>query len=112
MKLIKAFVRPERIDDILWRLAEAGAPGVTVSSVNGIGYGYYRHLAGLAPDDLSTTERVSRVEVVCNTEQADGLIEVLIEAARTGYRGDGIVFVKSVERAIKIRTGEEGPNAF
>ena len=112
MRLIKAFVRREKIDDVLWNLQGAGAPGITISLVHGVGYGYERHLAGLAPNDLSKTEEVCKVEVVCHNEQVDGLIGVLVTTARTGHKGDGMAFVTPVERAIRIRTGEEGYQAL
>ncbi len=112
MKLIKAFVRTRKIDDVLPRLRKAGAPGVTVSQVHGVGYGYQRHLSGLAPNDLSKTEEACKVEIVCRAEQVDGLLQVIVDSARTGYGGDGIVFVTPVDRAIKIRNGGEGPQAL
>lgn len=112
MRLIKAFVRKERIDDILANLQMAGAPGVTVSQVHGVGYGYERHLEGLAPDDLSKTEEACKVEIVCREEQVEPMIKTLVETARTGFKGDGIVFVTPVVHAVRIRTGEEGVSAL
>lgn len=112
MKLIKAFVRRNRIDDVLWKLQDAGAPGVTISKVHGVGYGYKRHLEGLAPNDLSKTEEVCKVEIVCLESSVESLVQALIDSARTGFRGDGIVFVTPVEHAVRIRTGEEGPRAL
>ena len=108
MKLIKAFVRRERIDAVLEVLQGAGAPGVTVSRIHGVGYGYERHLTGLAPNDLSKTKEAYKIEVVCAAEQVDGLLDALLAAARTGFQGDGIAFITPVERVKRIRSGEEG----
>ena len=112
MKLIKAFVRKNRVDDVLLGLQEAGAAGATVSHVHGVGYGFRRHLGGLAPNDLSKTEEAFKVEVVCRSQQVDDLLETLVSSARTGFAGDGIVFVTNVERVKKIRNGNEGHDAL
>ncbi len=112
MKLIKAFVRTRKIDEVLCGFREVGVPGITVSSVRGVGYGYKQHLSGLAPCDLSTMEEARKVEIVCRAEQIDELLQAIAASARTGYEGDGIVFVTSVDQAMKIRTGEVGPEAL
>lgn len=112
MKLIKAFVRTERVDEVVRALEDAGAPGITVSRVHGVGYGYDPYLFTLAPSEVGKTPEVSKVEIVCRREDLDRLLDTVIESARTGARGDGIVFVTPVERAIKIRTGDEGPRVL
>ncbi len=112
MKLIKAFVRTERVDDVVRALERAKAPGITVSRVHGVGYGYDPYLFTLAPSEVQQTPEVSKVEVVCRGQDLDRLTDTLITAARTGTRGDGIVFVTPVERAIKIRTDDRGPRAL
>lgn len=112
MKLIKAFVRTERVDEVIRALEDAGAPGITVSRVHGVGYGYDPYLFTLAPSEVAKTPEVSKVEIVCRHDDLDRLLDTVIEAARTGTRGDGIVFVTPVERAIKIRTGDEGSRAL
>ncbi|MGE5346024.1 MAG: P-II family nitrogen regulator [Acidithiobacillales bacterium] len=108
MKLLKAFVRTSRVDGIVRALEEAHAPGITVSRCHGVGYGYDPMLFTLSPRELARTPEVTKVEVVCRSEDVDRLLGVLVQAARTGTRGDGIVFVTPVERAVRIRTGEEG----
>lgn len=112
MKLIKAFVRTARVEEVVRALEDAGAPGITVSRVHGVGYGYDPYLFTLAPSEVGKCPAVSKVEIVCRPEDLDRLLDTLIEAARTGARGDGIVFVTPVERAIKIRAGDEGPRAL
>jgi nitrogen regulatory protein P-II 1 len=108
MKLLKAFVRTRKVDDVIRALETAGAPGITVSCVHGVGYGYDPFLFTLAPRELPKTPEVAKVEVVCGDEDADRLLAALVEAARTGSKGDGIVFVTAVERAVRVRSGEEG----
>jgi nitrogen regulatory protein P-II 1 len=53
-----------------------------------------------------------KIEVVVADDQVDGTIEAIIGAAKTGKIGDGKIFVSTVDQAIRIRTGEEGPDAL
>ena len=53
-----------------------------------------------------------KIEVVIPDDQLDSTIEAIIAAAKTGKIGDGKIFVSTVEQAIRIRTGEEGPDAL
>lgn len=112
MKLLKAFIRTSRVDDVIRALEEARAPGVTISRVHGVGYGYDPMLFTLSPSEIKKTPEVVKIEVVAGDDDVDRLIDVLTSAARTGSRGDGIIFVTPVERAIKIRTGIEGATAL
>lgn len=108
IKELKAFVRTDRLDQVVCALEDAGAPGITVSQVHGVGYGYEPFLFTLAPSELAKIPRVAKVEVVCTEEMVEALRQTIIDAARTGEPGDGIIFVTPVEEATKIRTGEEG----
>jgi len=110
--LLKAFVRTSKVDDVICALEAAQAPGITVSRVHGVGYGYEPSLFTLAPSELRRTPEVAKVEVVCARSDTDRLLDAIVQAARTGSHGDGIVFVTPVERAIKIRTGAEAPQAL
>ena len=112
MKMLKAFVRTSRVDEVVRTLENAGAPGITISRVHGVGYGYEPLVFTLAPSAYHKTLEVSKIEVVCSESDCDRLIEAVTKAARTGVQGDGIVFVTPVERAIKIRSGDEGLQAL
>jgi nitrogen regulatory protein P-II 1 len=105
MKLLKGFIRTDRADAVVKALEAAGAPGITLSREHGVGYGYDPLTFTLAPGEIAKAPEVVKVEVVCEENEADRLLDVLVDAARTGCRGDGIVFVAPVERAVKIRTG-------
>ena len=109
MKLLKAFIRTTKVDDAISALRDAGAPGITLTQVNGVGYGYEPLLFTLAPSEIRKTPKVAKIEVVCDDDCVERLLSALLEAAHTGFSGDGIVFVTPVERAIKIRTGSEAP---
>jgi nitrogen regulatory protein P-II 1 len=93
-------------------LEGAGAPGITISRVHGVGYGYEPFLFTLAPSRLHKAPEVAKVEVVCGDQEAQVLIDALVSAARTGDPGDGIVFVTPVTHAVKIRTGTAGARAL
>ena len=112
MRELKAFVRTRRVDAVIQALRRAGAPGVSVSRVHGVGYGYEPVDFTLAPSELRKAPEVAKVEVVCADCDCDRLVGILAGAARTGDPGDGIVFVTPVERACKIRTGDEGDAAI
>jgi nitrogen regulatory protein P-II 1 len=53
-----------------------------------------------------------RVEVLCDDEDADDLIGVIVKAAQTGRIGDGKVWSLPVETVVRVRTGERGPDAI
>jgi nitrogen regulatory protein P-II 1 len=112
VKQIKAFVRCVAVDKVVRALQAAGVPGVTVSAVHGVGHGYEPEHFSLAPRDVAHAPQIAKVEVVCRAQDADRLVRAIADAARSGLPGDGIVYVAPVERAVKIRTGEEGSNAL
>jgi len=112
MKLLKAYIRTARVDDVIRSLQAAGAPGITVSRVHGIGYGYDAMTFTLAPSELHRAPEVAKVEVVCTDDDTEDLLRALTSGAHTGSQGDGIVFVTDVVRAVRIRTGEEGDIAL
>lgn len=112
MKLLKAYIRTAKVDDVILALQAAGAPGITVSRVHGIGYGYDAMSFTLAPSEIHKAPEVAKMEVVCADGDADRLLQELIAGARTESQGDGIVFVTTVVRAVRIRTGEEGEGAL
>lgn len=112
MKLLKAYIRTAKVDEVIRSLETAGAPGITVSRVHGIGYGYDATSFTLAPSEFKRAPEVTKVEVVCADGDADALLQALSFGARTGSQGDGIVFVTEVVRAVRIRSGEEGDGAL
>jgi len=112
MKLVKAFIRTTKVDEVIRALRAAAAPGITISRVHGVGYGYEPLLFTLAPSEIKKAPAVAKIEVVCDDDAVDELLTEILKAANTGYPGDGIVFVTPVEQAIKIRTGDEAPQSL
>jgi nitrogen regulatory protein P-II 2 len=107
MKLIKAIVRPNKVDDVREALEKLSISGLTVTEVRGHGkqkghtaiYRGKEYQVSLLPK--------LEIEVVVADEIADDAIKAIIGAARTGEIGDGRVFVLPVAQSYRIRTGEQ-----
>lgn len=107
MKLIKAIVRPNKVDEVKTALEKIQVSGMTVTEVRGHGK-QKGHTAIYRGQEYNVSLLPKmQVEVVVSDAQADGVIAAIIEAARTGEIGDGRVFVLPVEASYKIRTGEQ-----
>jgi nitrogen regulatory protein P-II 1 len=107
MKLLKAIIRPSKVDDVKDALAKLNISGMTVTEVRGHGKqkGHTAIYRG-KEYNVSLLPKME-IEVVVTNNIADEAIRAIVEAARTGEIGDGRVFVLPVERAYRIRTGEE-----
>jgi len=112
MKMVMAIIRHERLQEVQDVLDECGVSGVTVTEVKGCGAqrGYTEKYRGAAVH-ISLRPRL-KVEAVMQAQIVKTVVDKLAEAARTGDHGevgDGKIFVIDVEDAIRIRTGEHGP---
>ncbi|WP_236045925.1 P-II family nitrogen regulator [Streptacidiphilus fuscans] len=112
MKLITAVVKPHRLDDIKEALQAFGVHGLTVTEASG--YGRQRGHTEVYRGAEYTVDLVPkvRIEVLTEDDDADGVIDIIVKAARTGRIGDGKVWSTSVETAVRVRTGERGPDAL
>lgn len=112
MKLITAIIKPFKLDDVREALADNGVQGITVTEVKGFGRqkGHTELYRG-AEYVVDFLPKV-KIEVVLDDDQVDGAIEAIVNAAKTDKIGDGKIFVSPVEQAIRIRTGETGPDAL
>jgi nitrogen regulatory protein P-II 1 len=112
MKLIIAIVKPFKVDDVKEALREVGVAGLTVSDARGFGRqrGHTEVYRG-AEYQVDFVPK-SRIEVMCDDEQVDGVIDAIVKSARTGKIGDGKVAVLPLEEVVRIRTGEHGPDAL
>ena len=107
MKLIKAIVRPNKVDDVKDALAKNSISGMTVSEVRGHGRqrGHSSVYRG-SEYEVSLLPKME-IEVVVPDDIVEDAIDAIMEAARTGEIGDGRVFVIPVEQGRIIRTGEQ-----
>ena len=112
MKMVMAIIRHERLQEVQDVLDECGVSGVTVTEVKGCGAqrGYTERYRGTAVH-ISLRPRL-KIEAVMQSEIVTRVVDKMAEAARTGDHGeigDGKIFVIDVEDAVRIRTGEHGP---
>ena len=112
MKLITAVIKPFKLDEVKDALKEAGITGITVSEVRGFGrQGGHTETYRGAEYKIDFVPKVS-VSIVVDDGLVDSAVEVIAAAARSEKIGDGKIWVTNVERVIRIRTGEEGPDAI
>lgn len=112
MKLITAIVKPFKLDDVKEALKSLGVEGMTVSEAQGFGrQGGHTETYRGAEYKVDFVPK-TRVEVVVADDQADRVLDAVIEAARTDRIGDGKVWVTNVERIVRIRTGERDGDAL
>ncbi len=112
MKLIKAIIKPFKLDDVREALSEVGVTGITVSEVKGFGRqkGHTELYRG-AEYVVDFLPKV-KVESVVDDADVEKVIDAISKAANTGKIGDGKIFVINVEQAVRIRTGESGSEAL
>lgn len=112
MKQIIAIIKPFKLDDVRDALAEVGVKGLTVTEVKGFGRqrGHTELYRGAeyVVDFLPKT----RIEIAVDDSLLDAAIEAICKVANTNKIGDGKIFVLDLGQAIRIRTGETGPDAL
>ena len=112
MKMVTAIIKPFKLDDVREALSEIGVQGVTVTEVKGFGRqkGHTELYRG-AEYVVDFLPKV-KIEVVVTDEQVDACLEAIAKSARTGKIGDGKIFVTTVEKVVRIRTGELDQDAL
>jgi nitrogen regulatory protein P-II 1 len=112
MKKVEAIIKPFKLDDVREALSEVGITGMTATEVKGFGRqkGHTELYRG-AEYVVDFLPKI-KIELVVRDDQLDPCIEAITGAARTGKIGDGKIFVATVERVIRIRTGEEDDAAI
>jgi len=112
MKRIEAVIKPFKLEDVKDALTEAGITGMTVSDVKG--YGRQQGHSELYRGAEYVVDFLPKIklDLVVASEDVDNVIEIITNAAKTGKIGDGKIFVSSIERIIRIRTGEEDEEAI
>ncbi len=111
MRKVQAIIKPFKLEEVKGALNEIGIQGMTVTEVKGFGrqkghtevYRGAEYVVDLLPK--------IKVEVAVSDEMVDKTVQAIVQAANTGQIGDGKIFVLPLEEAIRIRTGERGPNA-
>lgn len=111
MKEIKAYIRTHMLDKVIRSLEEAGFTDMTVDDLRAV-------RRGLRDEDLDYSlelaERymnVAKLALVVRDSDVAAVTRIICERARTGQKGDGLVYVSPVENAISVRTGVSGDAA-
>ena len=108
MKMIVAYIKPFKLDEVKAAIQEIGISGMSVTEVKG--FGRQKGHTELYRGSEYHTDFIPKVklEIVVADELVEKAVSILAEKARTGKIGDGKVFVLAVESALRIRTGETG----
>ena len=112
MKLVTAIIKPFKLDDVRESLSEIGVQGITVTEVKGFGRqkGHTELYRG-AEYVVDFLPKV-KIEVAIDDGLLEGVIDAISKTANTGKIGDGKIFVTTVEKVVRIRTGEEDSAAI
>lgn len=112
MKLIIAIIQPHRLEEVKKALYEADVNLITVNEV--LGHGRQKGVDEFYRGSKETGNllRKIRLEIAVNEDFVDRTIKAIVRGARTGKIGDGKIFVVDLPRCIRIRTGDEGPQAI
>ena len=110
--LVTAVIKPHRLDDVRDALRAFGVIGMTATEVQG--YGRQGGKTEMFRGTEYTVEFVPKVkiEVLVDTTDVDDIINVIVKSGRTGKIGDGKVWAVSVDRLVRIRSGEHGADAL
>ena len=112
MKLVTAIIKPHKLDEVKDALKAAGLHGMTVDEVKGFGrQGGKTEIYRGAEYVVDLLPKV-KLETVVPDEIADQVADIIVAAAATGKIGDGKVWITSVDKIIRIRTGELGNDAI
>ena len=112
MKLVTAIIKPFKLDDVRQAVTDLGSQGVTVTEVQGFGRQRgHKELYRGAEYRIDFVPK-TKVELAVEDSVCEQVVEAIANVARTGKVGDGKVFVFNLEQAMRIRTGEMGPDAL
>ena len=112
MKVVTAVIKPHMLDDVKDALSQFGVKGLTVTESTG--YGRQRGKTEVYRGTEYTIDLLpkTRIEVLCDSYDAEDIAQVILTAARTGRIGDGKVWITNVDRVFRIRTGETDDEAL
>ncbi|MFO7937064.1 MAG: P-II family nitrogen regulator [Kiritimatiellia bacterium] len=112
MKLVIAYIQPEKLDDVKQALFGKNIRKMSVTNYLGCGQqsGYTESFRGTMLE-VNLLKKL-RIEIAVNEEFVDACVDAIVDGARTGSIGDGKIFVVPVEQCVRIRTGEKGKDAI
>ncbi|PCJ59200.1 MAG: transcriptional regulator [Planctomycetota bacterium] len=112
MKLVTAFIQPQKLNDVKQELYAIEVFKMSVSNCLGCGQqgGYHETYRGV-DIEVNLLKKV-RIDIAITDEFVESTIEAIIKGAKSGNIGDGKIFVRSLDDCIRIRTGERGKDAI
>lgn len=112
MKFIIAYIKPFKLESVRDALQEAGIEGMTVSEVRGFGRQKGQPVFYRGAEYNTTFVPKIKLEIAVADDQAQGVVEIIANVARTDSIGDGKIFVLDLESALRIRTGDVDHDAL
>jgi nitrogen regulatory protein PII len=111
IEMVVAMIRPEKLGAVKQALAEVGAPSLTVTNVSGRGSQPAKKGQWRGEEYTVDLHQKVKVECVIADIPSEDVVDAIADAANTGEKGDGKIFILPVDDAIQIRTGKRGPEA-
>lgn len=112
MKEIKAYIKPHKVGAVTLALRGVeGLTGMSLTEVRGFGRSKARNAPHRLTDDLDDYVPHVKIEIVCRDELVETVVGAIQKAAHTGLRGDGKIYISTVDDALRIQTAERGQNA-
>lgn len=112
MKKIEAIIKPFKLDDVVEALSEVGIEGISVTEIRGFGRQKGRTEIYKGAEYVVDFLPKIKIEVVIPDGLVNAVLEAIEKTAKTGKIGDGKIFVTTVEKAVRIRTGEKDEQAI
>ncbi|HWP23261.1 MAG TPA: P-II family nitrogen regulator [Candidatus Binatia bacterium] len=107
MKLIKAYIRRNMIDKVVHALEAGGFTDMTIIDVKSVRSGIDSKDLDYSLELAERYMNVAKLEIVAQTDRVEKIKEIILTTARTGRRGDGLIYVSPVDEAMHIRTGAQ-----
>jgi nitrogen regulatory protein P-II 1 len=109
--LVTAVIKPHKLEEVKDALRGIGVLGMTISEVKGFGrQGGHTETYRGAEYSIDFLPKL-KVEVICDSADADKIVDTIVESAQTGKIGDGKIWVTTIDRLVRVRTGERDAEA-
>ncbi len=112
MKEIKAYIRPSVADRVISALEIAGTKGMTVIDVSTIGGWADPENSKLSIEYCERYSSSIKIELVCSDDDLEKFVNIILEKAYTGSKGDGKIFISDISEAFSIRRKQRGAEAL
>ncbi|MCJ7555136.1 MAG: P-II family nitrogen regulator [Ignavibacteriaceae bacterium] len=112
MKEIKAYIRPSMAEKVISALELADVPGMTVIDVSTIGKWADPQSSKLSIEYCEKYSTTIKIELVCEENDVNKFVEIILKNAHTGRKGDGKIFIPEISEAVSIRTKKHGAEAI